>query len=333
MDCGAGFAIGQQLAKNALHMHGSLYTGPAGSAEQDALMTGNGAPGDWAQHFSLHCHHHKMAMQQQQNDAMMIHRQQREMEEAFRVASVAPQSGVSGASTVSSHMMVPPNDACWCFYDGRNGANDPLCAQLVGGPPMNPLIAPQESSMLTRTPDALNQQQISTDAGWAEELRTAEWGKDYSDVPVHTVENQPVQTAEEHAKESKFYQFMDKIRNRELVVDDEAGQVVEGPGPDPDVAADLEYLRNLAATEDLNLPPGVFDHMEKQALGASLEEDEAAAGMSKCLTTQQTQRNGHKSMPECRKCRIVHSITPTIHLNPTTRIFFTTIPWRKGSRC
>ncbi|ORC84122.1 putative peroxisome targeting signal 1 receptor [Trypanosoma theileri] len=280
MDCGAGSALGRQFVKDALHMHGGVGMGTSGNPEQDALMNEmmmmqqqqqqSGHTGEWAQQFAAHHHHHHhMNMQRQQNDVVMLQQQQREMEEAFRASSAVPQQAVPTPAMMGPHMMGP--------MMGGPG----FAGFMMGGPsmmmmPQHPqMMVPSRPVMATATNKATTQEATSTatavesnqtqeDNAWTEKLREAEWGQDYSDVQEYTLDGQTPQTMEEHAANSKFYQFMDKIRNKELIIDEEIGQVVEGPGPDPDVAEDTEYLKEWANAEGLEMPPGVFEHMQQQ---------------------------------------------------------------------
>ncbi|KEG07961.1 putative peroxisome targeting signal 1 receptor [Trypanosoma grayi] len=272
MDCGAGAALGQQFAKNALHMHGGVGLGTSGNPEQDALMNemmmqqqqqNPGAPAEWAQHFAAlqqQQQHQQMTMQRHQNDAMMLHHQQRDMEEAFRASSAGPQQGVAGPAMMQPHMMVPPMMGGPGFGGFVMGAPPmmPYAPMMMARPAMatagNRAVA-QEATTTSA------QQQQQDDGAWTEKLRNAEWAQDYNDAQVFTADGKPEQTTEEHAQNSKFYQFMDKIRNKELLIDEETGQVVQGPGPDPDVAEDTEYLKEWAAAEGLEMPPGVFENM------------------------------------------------------------------------
>jgi hypothetical protein len=50
-------------------------------------------------------------------------------------------------------------------------------------------------------------------------------------VQVFTVEGEPLVTVDEKSKNSAFLNFMEKIRRKELIIDDEQGAVVDGPGP------------------------------------------------------------------------------------------------------
>ncbi|CBH11014.1 peroxisome targeting signal 1 receptor, putative [Trypanosoma brucei gambiense DAL972] len=303
MDCGAGFALGQQLAKDALHMQGGVRPGTTGNVEQDALMTGmmvppTGPMEDWAQHFAAHQHHHQqhqqMMMQRQHNDALMIQQQHRDMEEAFRASARAgaPQQANAGP------LMMPPGPMMMA------GGMAPMMHAggfMMGGMPQMMPCAPMGMNMgmapvATMSPATTNTVSgaregatavssaapgvvdLGGDSAWAEKLHQAEWGQDYKDVEVHTVEGSTAQTVEEHAKTSKFYEFMDKIRKKELLVDEDSGEVVQGPGPDPDVEADTEYLARLAAMEGINVPPSVMDHMQGQD-GVQRGTDEDMEGM------------------------------------------------------
>ncbi|KAH9597476.1 hypothetical protein LSM04_008887 [Trypanosoma melophagium] len=289
MDCGAGSAIGRQFVKDALHMHGGVGVGTSGNPEQDALMSEmmmmqqkqqqSGHTGEWAQQFAAH-HHHQMSMQRQQNDAVMLQQQRREMEEAFRASSAVSHQGMPTTGMMQPHMM-PPMMGGPAFGGFMMGGGPSMMMM-----PHHQMMAPVRPAMATATTNkgatttkevtstttAVETNQTQEDNAWTEKLREAEWGQDYSDVQEYTLDGQTPQTVEEHAANSKFYQFMDKIRNKELLIDEETGQVVQGPGPDPDVAEDTEYLKEWAAAEGLEMPPGVFEHMQQRG-GQQLHPD------------------------------------------------------------
>ncbi|KAF5220283.1 hypothetical protein ECC02_006719 [Trypanosoma cruzi] len=299
MDCSTGAAIGQQFAKDAFHMHGGVGVGPTGNPEHDVLMnemmmvqTPTGPAGEWTHQFAAYQgkqqqqHPQELAMRHQQNDALML-RQQQEMEEAFCTLCAAhPHShahshahshqpqGLVGPAMMGPQIMPP-----MMFGPGTGGF-------MMGTPPMMPYasmkfagdaaMAAANNTTMTQGATATSttsvqqeqqQQQQSSDNGWVEKLRDAEWAQDYSDAQVFTLEGQSEQTIEEHAKNSEFYQFMDKIRSKELLIDEETGQLVQGPGPDPDAPEDAEYLKEWAAAEGLNMPPGFFEHMMQRPQG------------------------------------------------------------------
>lgn len=60
-----------------------------------------------------------------------------------------------------------------------------------------------------------------------------QWANDYAseDVQVFTLEGEPLRTVEEKTQESQFHAFMGKVRTQELVIDEEKGLIVPGPGP------------------------------------------------------------------------------------------------------
>nr|CCC90398.1 unnamed protein product [Trypanosoma congolense IL3000] len=289
MDCGGGFALGQQLAKDTLHMGAAVRPGVPGGTEQDTLMSGMmvppGAPMEnWAQHFATqhqhHQHHQHMMMQRQHNDAMML-QQQRDMEEAYRATGIggaAPQQAVGGPVMMPPGPMmmmgaIPPMMHAGGFMMGGVPTMLPYAPQHMGS--AVPAVAntasattsaasgPAETATATITAEA-KLQELGGDTAWAETLHSANWGQNYEDVEVHTLDGESPQSTEEHAKNSKFYQFMDKIRRRELLVDERSGEVVEGPGLDAEDAADAEYLRELAAAGGLDIPLGGFGHLPGQ---------------------------------------------------------------------
>ncbi|RNF02348.1 putative peroxisome targeting signal 1 receptor [Trypanosoma conorhini] len=303
MNCGTGAALGQQLAKDAFHMHGGVGVGPTGNPEQDALMSEmlrdqspTGHAGDWGHQFAAqqqqhhHHHHHpqQMAVQRQQNENFML-RQQQEMEEAFRAVSAThPQQqplphhhlhapGMFQPALMGPHMMGPMMHGAG--MGAFMGAAPPTMAyaptafagNAVATASATNAAKAQEATAESTTTE--QQQQQQGDSAWVEKLRGAEWGQDYSEAQVFTLEGQSQQTMEEHARNSEFYKFMDQIRTKELLIDEETGQVVQGPGPDPDVPEDTAYLKEWATAEALGLPPGVFEPMTQRQQGPGQQQE------------------------------------------------------------
>lgn len=75
-----------------------------------------------------------------------------------------------------------------------------------------------------------------------------QWAQDYNDtdVQVFTVEGEPLRTVEEKTQQSEFYGMLEKIKKQELVIDEDAGEIVAGPGP---AAAEAEWQAQFAAAQ------------------------------------------------------------------------------------
>lgn len=254
MDCNAGMQLGQQLNKDVLMMHGGR---PMGSMhpEQDALMESAGmvhvdpvVSAQWAQSFH-------------QQQAML---QQHEMDQAFQQAQHVQRSGLAPGVTPAAVMM---NQAQYQHQHAASMASmmnqNAMAAATMGFGMMMPRTQYQPTSVIP----ALQQQQqqapvnlasTQLDNSWANQLSQQQWSTDYSQAPSFVSPGQTDQTMEEKTKDSAFYSFMDKVRQKELLIDEEKGEVVAGPGPETAVAEDAAYLENLAHMEGIHMPESLF---------------------------------------------------------------------------
>ncbi|RNF02146.1 putative peroxisome targeting signal 1 receptor [Trypanosoma rangeli] len=291
MDCGTGAALGQQLAKDAFHMHGGVGVGPTGNPEQDVLMnemmrvqSPTGHAPDWTHQFVAHQqqqHPQQVAMRRQQNEVFML--QQQQMEEAFRTSSARhPQQQQQPHPHHHLHapgMMGPGMMGPMMYGAGMGGFMGAAPSMMAHAPTAfaGNTVAMPTATNAAKTEDAtatsITTEQEQGDSGWVEKLRDAEWAQDYTEAQVFTLEGQPEQTMEEHGRSSEFYKFMDQIRNKELLIDEETGEVVQGPGPDPDMPEDTAYLKEWATAEALGLPPGVFEPMRQRPHGLDRQRE------------------------------------------------------------
>lgn len=255
MDCNTGAQLGQQLSKDAMLMHGGIPMGAGLMDTPDMLMQappqmmgpGMQAP-DWAQTF------HK-----QQMDAM---RQQHEMEQVFR-AQQQPMASQGTAAAMASPLTQQQQMQQMHMMSSQMMGG--MMAANMGFGMMLPRTQYQPTFNLgQQQPQQQQQQQQSVnlasnqDTEWIDRLGQQEWGQDYTDVQSFTVAGQAERTVAEQTNDSAFYQFMDKVKNKEVIIDEEKGEVVAGPGPEADVAEDTEYLRKWAGAEGLNIPPAAF---------------------------------------------------------------------------
>lgn len=122
------------------------------------------------------------------------------------------------------------------------------------------------------------------------ETEGEQWAQDYNDedVQVFTVEGEPLRTVEEKTKDSQFYGLLEKIRTKELVIDEEQGEIVAGPGPQ---AAEAEWQEQFSAMQqeaalrgeedtddwaDQQEATGVEDDAYKQAWGSDEADEDYA---------------------------------------------------------
>lgn len=254
MDCNAGAQLGRQLHKDATMMHGGLHVDPS-LTEYDALMQFPGpavAPPDLA-----------LAFQQQQHVAAV--RQQHEMEQVFHHQQ-APQVGPQEHAAVcpSTHMLMQQQQQT-AMMSGMLATNAMGAAMMIPRTSYQPTL----NFQLTAPQTNLAPTTAAADSAWADQLGQQQWAQDYSAVQNYVTDGQKASTVEEKTKESEFYKFMDSIRNGQLVIDEDKGEVVAGRGLSPDVVADTEYLRNWAQTAGLQMPESVFhpisDPMEAEA--------------------------------------------------------------------
>lgn len=260
MDCNTGMQLGQQFSKDAGMMHGGIPMAGAMS-EQDALMANAQLAGadpmmaaQWAQNF-------------QQQQAMHAMRQQHEMEQAFQQHQAGP------AAAGQAFAMAGPGQQQFMGMQQQqqqaammNAAmmSQGMMAANMGFGMMMPRTQYQPSSNLSalqpkqQAQAPVNLAPATQDTAWADQLSQQQWNTDFSQVQTFNAPGTENQSVEERMKDSEFYKFMDQVKNKELLIDEEKGELVQGPGPETAVAEDTEYLQNWAAAEGLNMPPGVF---------------------------------------------------------------------------
>lgn len=75
-----------------------------------------------------------------------------------------------------------------------------------------------------------------------------QWVEDYNDegVQVFTVEGEALRTVEEKTQDSQFHAFMGKVRTQEIVIDEEKGEIVPGPGPSRGEGWEAEFAASQA---------------------------------------------------------------------------------------
>lgn len=99
-----------------------------------------------------------------------------------------------------------------------------------------------------------------------------QWADDYAseEVQVFTVEGEPLRTVEEKTQDSQFHAFMGKVRTQEVVIDEENGQIVPGPGP----SAAGEWEAEFAAQQQRGLADEADDWAAEgaDAEGVTMEQ-------------------------------------------------------------
>lgn len=262
MDCNTGMQLGQQFSKDAMMMHGGLPMSGAMS-EQDTLMMSAQVAGanpmmtaQWAQNF-------------QQQQAMQAMRQQHEMEQAFQNSQQQQQQATVAQSGQMLGMAGPPQQQFMAQQQQASMMNAAMMSQgmvaaNMGFGMMMPRTQYQPLSNLSalqpkqQQPPLVNLAPAAQDSAWADQLSQQQWSTDYSQVQTFSAPGMEDKTVEERIKDSEFYKFMDQVKNKEVLIDEEKGELVQGPGPEVGVPEDAEYLRHWAEMEGLNMPESVF---------------------------------------------------------------------------
>lgn len=244
MDCNTGAQLGRQFTKDAMMMHGGMPM-DAGMMDQSDLMMnmppqmmGQGMQQqqqpDWAQVFQ----------QQQQQMAM------REMDQVFQAQRMQQhQQGptmVGPAAAVANPMALQHQHHQHQHHQQQmmmGGAA--MMASGVGfgmmmprsqyQPGMNLQLQQQQQPKLQQVGDATAT--TAQDMDWSNRLAQQEWAQSYDDVQDFTVDGQQETSVADRTKESEFYQFMDRVKNKEILIDEDRGEVVTGPGPEAEVTA------------------------------------------------------------------------------------------------
>ncbi|CCW71957.1 unnamed protein product [Phytomonas sp. Hart1] len=262
MDCNSGAQLGWQFNKDVTMFQGNTQQNPTISDTDNLMqmpimhpaMIHPTAGAEWAQAF----HNSRNAG---------IARHTNEMEQAFLASqqtSVAPMAVIAGGPHTMNqqqHHMA--------MMSGMMGAN-------MGSGLMLPRTQYQTTPLnLTQT----QQQEVSTaqntnilpQEDWTTQLAQQQWAQDYANVENFTLENQTAESVEEKTKNSEFYSFMDRIRNREVLIDEEKGELVSGPGPEPVVMEDMEYLKTWCKDENINMPDEVFHPTQMDGFGPAID--------------------------------------------------------------
>ncbi|KAG5466723.1 hypothetical protein LSCM1_00897 [Leishmania martiniquensis] len=256
MDCNTGMQLGQQLAKDAMMMHGGMHMSGA-VPEQDSLMANASVASakpmmtaQWVQNF-------------QQQQAMQVMLQQQGMEQAFQNAQQQQQQTAVAQCGQMLGMAGPQQQQQQASMMNAAMMSQGMMAANMGFGMMMPRTQYQPASNLS----ALQPKQQQTlanlapaaqDSSWADQLSQQQWSTDYSQVQTFSAPGAENKTVEERMKDSEFYKFMDQIKNREVLIDEEKGELVQGPGPEVEAPEDAEYLRNWADMEGLGMPESVF---------------------------------------------------------------------------
>lgn len=185
---------------------------------------------------------------QQQQAAMHMARQQNEMEKAF----IAQQQQQQQAGGAPQTMLAGPNMASVMAMASLPG--------MMMNVPHTQFQSTFNMSQQTASPiTQASQNMPKTDDNWINQLAEQNWNQNFDDVQQFVQPGEEVKTVEQKTKESEFYGFMDQIRDKRVLIDEENGKLIEGPGPDPEVEGDTEHLRQWAAMEGLNMPASVFE--------------------------------------------------------------------------
>ncbi|EPY41380.1 peroxin-5 [Angomonas deanei] len=186
---------------------------------------------------------------------MAASRQQHEMEQAFFAQQGGPREGMQQMGAMNPMQMQNGMQAA-CMAQGMSMGMLSMVPRTTYQP--MPVFNPQQQ--MSQAPLQTSATIVSnTDNAWAEKLGQQTFSEDYSNVQTFVAEGQPETSVEEKTKNSEFYTFMDRIRNKEVLIDEEKGELVQGPGLQPDVPEDAAYLEQLAQMEGINMPPGSFD--------------------------------------------------------------------------
>ncbi|GET92646.1 peroxisome targeting signal 1 receptor, putative [Leishmania tarentolae] len=261
MDCNTGMQLGQQFSKDAMMMHGGVPMNGAMS-EQDALLMSTQVTGgnpmmaaQWAQNF-------------QQQQVMQAMQQQHEMEQVFQ-SSQQQQAAVAQSGQMMG--MTGPQQQQFMVQQQQvsmmNAAmmSQGMMAANMGFGMMMPRTQYQPSSNLSALLPKEQQQQplanlapAAQDSAWADQLSQQQWSTDYSQAQTFSAPGMEDKTVEERIKDSEFYKFMDQIKSKEVLIDEEKGELVQGPGPEVGVPEDVEHLRQWAEMEGLGIPESAF---------------------------------------------------------------------------
>ncbi|CAJ1012062.1 putative Tetratricopeptide repeat [Leishmania naiffi] len=268
MDCNTGMQLGQQLAKDTMMSHGGVPMSGIMS-EQDALMPNVQVAGtnpmmeaQWAQNF-------------QQQHAMQAMRQQHEIEQAFQNSQQQQQVAIAqggqmlGMARPSLPQLMAQQQQQASMMNAAMMSQGMMAANMGFGmmmprtqyQPLSNLSAlqPKQQQQQQQQQTLVNLAPAAQDSAWADQLSQQQWNTDYSQVQVFGTAGTESKTAEERIKDSEFYKFMDQIKNKEVLIDEEKGELVPGPGPEVVVPEDTEYLRDWAAMEGMNMPESVFE--------------------------------------------------------------------------
>lgn len=259
MDCNALNQVTQKLSQEAMmaHQFQQLNLNPSTTQHIDPLMQMDGFLPNSMESFPTgeiwaaeqQAQQHDMALSiaraKQMEAQFQSHVQQQGNEQGDYMQTLRQDSGMGTAIAlggVSGMMMNIPRTQ---FTSAFNTSQQQISA---------PLNTTENTDL--------------QDNSWIDNLANQQWNQNYDDVAQLVQPGEELKSVEQKTKESEFYGFMDMIRDRRVLLDEENGKVVEGPGPEPEMEEDIEYLKSWAASEGLNMPDSVF-----QKTGPQLQQE------------------------------------------------------------
>ncbi|KAG5492555.1 hypothetical protein JKF63_01133 [Porcisia hertigi] len=290
MDCNTGIQLGQQFSKDATMMHRGAPMGGAMS-EQDVLMANPHVAGSspmmaaqWAQNFQQH--QTVQAMQQQHEMEQIFQSSQQQQQQQQQQASALLSGQMMGMSVPQHHQFMAQQQQQQASMMNAAMMNQGMMAANMGFGMMMPRTQYQPSSNLFALQPKQQQQQTpvnlapaAQDSAWADQLSEQQWGTDYSQVQTFSAPGAENTSVEERIKESEFYKFMDLVTNKEVLIDEEKGEVVQGPGPEVKVPEDTGYLRKWSVLEGMNMPERVFQSQPPASAMSHAESIDAEADL------------------------------------------------------
>ncbi|CCW64847.1 unnamed protein product [Phytomonas sp. EM1] len=286
MDCNSGAQLGWQFNKDAMMFQGHVQRNQAPSETDNLMqmplmgpaMMNPTAGVEWAQAF-----------QNSRNAA--ISRQTNEMEQAFlasQQSGVAPMAAISSSPlTMNQHQQQQQMAMMTGMMTASMGAGLMLPRTQYQPTPLNLTQIQQQdaSTVVNKT--------VTPQEDWTKQLGQQQWAQDYTNVENFTLENQAAESVEEKTKNSEFFSFMDRIRNREVLIDEEKGELVAGPGPEPVVMEDMEYLKAWSREEGLNMPDSVFRAQPEDAHEQNIDDSQEVEDWAR--EYMESQRNAERA--------------------------------------
>lgn len=206
---------------------------------------------------------------QRQAKALQLAKQQHEMEKAFTSQNLVQQAQLG----VHQEMITGPNVSMMAMASVPG---------MISSIPRTTFQSSLNLSTQRQVSGSSSLQMPATaevqDTAWIDQLAEQNWNTNFDDVQQYVLPGEEVKTTEQKTKESQFYGLMDSISQKNVLIDEVNGTLIEGPGPDPELEEDTQKLKDWIAEEGINMPPSVFESAQANFAQSLRPDARAFAG-------------------------------------------------------